>query len=134
MEDEYFGKLEKKEMMEEKMLNTMKVDCKAVICLTCKYKAFSAAQRCKDERHPLKVVDAEKRFYECENCTNRVTTLFRIPKQSCSNCQGSNWKRVGMIREKKCLLGEGLSIRGDEEAFIGSVQTKGNLNLCVADE
>lgn len=134
VQDEYFGKLEKKEMMEEKMLNTMKVECKAVICLTCKYKAFSAAPRCKDESHPLKVVDAEKRFYECENCTNRVVTLFRIPKQSCSNCQSSKWKRTGMIRDKKCLIGNELSIRGDEETFIGNIQTKGNLNLCVAEE
>lgn len=132
VQDEYFGKLEKKELMEEKMLNTKKVDCKAVICLTCKYKAFSAAPRCKDEKHPLKVIDAEKRFYECEDCGNRVTTLFRIPKQSCSNCQSSKWKRAGMIREKKCTIGLELSVRGDEEVFLGSLQSKANVNLCVS--
>lgn len=134
VQDQYFNKLEKKEAMEEKMVNTKQVACKAVICLQCKYKAFSAAQRCKDERHQLKVVDAEKRFYECEDCGNRTITLFRIPKTSCTNCQGSRWKRCGMIRDRKDVsVGEHLSIRGDEEVFLGSVSSKGNLNLCVAD-
>ncbi|XP_017304139.2 protein MCM10 homolog, partial [Diaphorina citri] len=32
-EEEYFAKLEKKEQMEEKMLNTFKVECKAVRCV-----------------------------------------------------------------------------------------------------
>lgn len=135
VQDQYFNKLEKKEAMEEKMLNTTKMECKAVICLKCQYKAFSAAQRCKDERHQLKVVDAEKRFYECEDCGNRTITLFRIPKISCSNCQGSRWKRTGMIRDRSTLKPEQpLSIRGDEETFVGSVQNKGNLNLCVAED
>lgn len=132
-QDKYFEKLEKKEMLEEKMLNTMKMACKAVVCPICKYKAFSAAERCKTERHPFKVIDAEKRFFECEDCTNRTVTLFLIPKQSCPNCQGSRWKRCGMIRERKTQVGEQLSIRGGEEAFLGSVQTNGNINLCVPD-
>lgn len=133
-QDKYFSKLEKKEMMEEKMLNTMKVECKAVVCPVCKYKAFTAAERCKTERHPFKVVEAEKRFFECEDCGNRVVSLYRIPKISCANCQSSRWKRTGMIREKKMLVGEQLSIRGDEETFLGSVQTQGNLNLCVSGD
>lgn len=133
-QDQYFNKLEKKEAMEEKMVNTKQVACKAVICLQCKYKAFSAAQRCKDEKHPLKVVDGEKRFYECEDCGNRTVTLFRIPKTSCTNCKGSRWKRCGMIRDRKDVnVGEHLSIRGDEEMYLGSVSSKGNLNLCVAE-
>lgn len=117
------------------MLNTMKMECKAVICQQCKYTAFSAAQRCKDERHPLKVIDAQKRFYQCEDCGNRVTTLFRIPKDTCQNCHGSRWKRTGMIREKKVMrVADELSIRGDEEMYLGSVSAKGNMNLCVSEE
>lgn len=134
-QEKYFTKLEKKEMMEEKMVNTLKMDCKAVVCPVCKYKAFTAAEICKTERHPFKVIDAEKRFFECEDCKNRVTSLFRIPKTSCSNCQSSRWKRTGMMRERKLTnFGEQLSIRGDEETFLGSVQNTGNLNLCVATE
>lgn len=135
VQDQYFNKLEKKEAMEEKMINTTKMECKAVVCLQCKYKAFSAAQRCKDENHKLKVLDAEKRFFECEDCGNRTISLFRIPKISCSNCQSSRWKRTGMIRDKSAIKSDQpLSIRGDEETFIGSLQSNGNINLCVADE
>lgn len=134
VQDQYFNKLEKKEAMEEKMVNTKQVACKAVICLQCKYKAFSAAQRCKDEKHPLKVVDGEKRFYECEDCGNRTITLFRIPKTSCNNCQSSRWKRCGMIRDRKDVkVGETLSIRGDEEVFLGNLSSNGNLNLCMPE-
>lgn len=32
-QDDYFNRMEKKEQMEEKMLNTYKVPCKAVTCL-----------------------------------------------------------------------------------------------------
>lgn len=135
VQDQYFNKLERKEAMEEKMLSTTKVECKAVICLQCKYKAFAAAQRCKDEHHKFKVVDAEKRFFECEDCKNRTITLFRIPKVTCSNCQGSRWKRTGMIRDKSAIKSnEPLSIRGDEETFLGSVHNNGNINLCVASD
>lgn len=134
VQDQYFNKLEKKEAMEEKMLGTTQMDCKAVICLQCKYKAFSAADRCKEEKHPLKVIDASKRFFECEECGNRTVTLFRIPKISCSNCSGSRWKRCGMIRDKSAVAKQQLSIRGDEETFIGSCGIKGNLDLCVPDE
>lgn len=134
-QDIYFNKLEKKEAMEEKMLNTFQMDCKAVVCLTCKYTAFSASDRCKEERHPLKVIDAQKRFFECQDCGHRTTTVHRMPQMSCKNCQSSRWKRAAMIKDKKSTkIGEHLSIRGDEETFLGSLQTDGNLNLCVADD
>lgn len=135
-QDQYFSKLEKKEAMEEKMLNTFKVDCKAVICLTCKYTAFSAADRCKDERHPLKIIDGQKRFFECEDCGNRTATLHRMPQLSCKNCQSSRWKRAAMIKERKSeRIADKLSIRGDEETFIGNLgSTGGNINLCVQDD
>lgn len=134
LQEQHFSKLEKREAMEEKMVNTREVKCKAVVCQRCKYKAFSAAPRCKEEKHPLKVIDAEKRFFECEDCGNRTVTLFRIPKTTCTNCQGSRWKRAGMIKERKIVqVGEQLSIRGDEEKFIGSLGTKAaNVNLCMA--
>ncbi|XP_030380506.1 protein MCM10 homolog [Scaptodrosophila lebanonensis] len=134
-QSEYFHKLERKEAMEEKMLGTFKMPCKAVICQRCKYTAFSAADRCKEEKHPLKVVDAQKRFFQCRDCGNRTTTVFKLPKQSCSSCKGSRWERTAMIRERKVLSGrESLSIRGDEETFMGSVASSANLNLLVPEE
>ncbi|XP_075152650.1 minichromosome maintenance 10 homolog [Haematobia irritans] len=134
-QEKYFSKLEKKEALEEKMLQTYKMPCKAVICKTCKYTAFSAADRCKKERHTLKVVDAEKRFFQCKDCGNRTASVFRLPKTCCSNCQSSRWERCAMIRERKVANGpEALSLRGDEEMFIGTVSGKANLNLAVPDD
>ncbi|XP_005184561.1 protein MCM10 homolog [Musca domestica] len=134
-QEKYFSKLEKKEALEEKMLSTYKMACKAVICKTCKYTAFSAAERCKQERHPLKVVDAEKRFFQCKDCGNRTVSVFRLPKTCCSNCNGSRWERCAMIRERKVATGaQELSVRGDEEMFIGSISGKANLNLAVPDD
>lgn len=135
-QDKYFNKLEKKEAMEEKMLNTFKLACKAVRCAKCKYTAFSASQQCKDERHPLKVLDTFKRFFKCGNCGNRTVSLEIIPLHSCSNCASSKWEKAPMMREKKVIsLSDGLSIRGEEESYIGGQVTAGkNINLLVPDD
>ncbi|XP_045523374.1 protein MCM10 homolog [Pieris brassicae] len=133
-QDKYFNKLEKKEAMEEKMLNTFKIACKAVRCVKCKYTAFSAAELCKTERHPIKVIDTFKRFFKCADCNNRTIAFEVLPLHSCSNCRGSRWLKAPMIREKKEVIGETLSIRGEEEGFIGAVVTEGkNVNLLVPD-
>ncbi|XP_065074585.1 protein MCM10 homolog [Ochlerotatus camptorhynchus] len=132
-QEKYFKDLERKEAMEEKMMNTFKVECKAVICLRCKYIAFSAADRCKEERHELKVRDAEKRFFKCADCGNRTVTLHRLPKTTCKNCQSSRWERCAMMRDKKGT-GVSLCIRGDEEKFLGSCANSANLNLLVPED
>lgn len=134
-QEKYFKDLERKEAMEEKMMNTFKVECKAVICVQCKYIAFSAADRCKEERHELKVRDAEKRFFKCADCGNRTVSLHRLPKTTCKNCQSSRWERCAMMRDKKGPnIGTALSIRGDEEKFLGSCANSASLNLLVPDE
>ncbi|XP_055638693.1 protein MCM10 homolog [Toxorhynchites rutilus septentrionalis] len=133
-QEKYFKELERKEAMEEKMLNTYQVACKAVICKQCKYIAFSAANRCKVERHELTVRDAEKRFFKCADCGNRTISLHRLPKTTCKNCQSSRWERCAMMREKRGpLLGASLSIRGDEEKHLGSCANTANLNLLVPE-
>ncbi|CAF4928939.1 unnamed protein product [Pieris macdunnoughi] len=133
-QDKYFNKLEKKEAMEEKMLNTFKIACKAVRCVKCKYTAFSAAELCKTERHPIKVIDTYKRFFKCADCNNRTIAFEVLPLHSCGNCRGSRWVKAPMMREKKGVIGETLSIRGEEEGFIGAVVTAGkNVNLLVPD-
>ncbi|KAJ1521288.1 hypothetical protein ONE63_002966 [Megalurothrips usitatus] len=133
-QETYFGKLEKKEQMEEKMLNTFKIACKAVRCLTCKYTSFSASDKCKEEKHPLKVMDAMKRFFKCADCGNRTVSLNIIPLVSCSNCKSSRWERTAMIRERRVGISqETLSVRGMEETFIGSVTTGANVNLLVPE-
>lgn len=132
--EKYFGKLEIKEKMEEKMMSTFKVPCKAVICSICKYTAFSSSSLCKEMSHPLKVIDAVKRFFKCGDCGNRTVTLDVVPTTSCKKCNGSNWKRAAMMDEKKVKIpGTSLSIRGGEEKFIGSEVSNCNLNLLVPE-
>lgn len=107
--------------------------CKAVICSICKYIYFSASGYCKEQKHKLRVVDANKRFYQCGDCKTRTVTLFRIPRDPCKNCNSKNWKRTGMMAEKVAYIGEALSVRGDEELFIGSA-SNANLNLLVPED
>lgn len=104
-----------------------------MICKECKYIFFSASNYCKEKRHQLKVVDANKRFYQCGDCKTRTITLFRIPRIPCTHCRSQNWKRTGMMVEKIAYVGEALSLRGDEEGSIGAA-TKVNMNLLVPDE
>lgn len=132
--EKYFNKMEMKERMEEKMTSTYKVPCKAVRCLKCKYTSFSAADRCKTERHPLKVADATKRFFKCGDCDNRTVCLEVVPIKPCSNCGGGKWERTTMMKEKKVTVSHGLSIRGGEQKFVNSVVTDANINLLVPDE
>nr|CAD7262979.1 unnamed protein product [Timema shepardi] len=98
-QEEYFDKLEKKERLEEKMLSTFKVPCKA-----CKYTAFSASDRCKTEGHPLKVTDGTKRFFKCGDCGNRTVTLDIVPLLTCKNCSSSRWGRAPMMRVSVYLV------------------------------
>ncbi|XP_065201499.1 protein MCM10 homolog isoform X2 [Planococcus citri] len=132
-EQNYFNKMEKKEQLEEKMLSTYKVACKAVSCLKCKYKWFSASDLCKAEGHPIKVIDAMKRFFKCQNCSNRTISLDIVPLISCKNCGSSKWSRAPMIKEKICRNSSTLSIRGDEVKFLDSFGQKQNLNLLVPE-
>ncbi len=74
------------------------------IALQCKYKWFSASDLCKAESHPLKVIDTVKRFFKCDNCSNRTVTLEIVPLICCKQCGGSKWSRAGMIRVSGCHI------------------------------
>nr|XP_033338094.1 protein MCM10 homolog [Megalopta genalis] len=132
--EKYFNKLEMKEKMEEKMLTTYKIPCKAVKCLVCKYTAFSASELCKEQKHPLRVADATKRFFKCGDCGRRTVSLNRIPSHSCIKCSSSNWIIAAMMDERKTNVHViPLSIRGDEETHLGSTITDASLNLLVPE-
>lgn len=132
--EKYFDKMEMREKMEEKMTSTYKVPCKAVRCLKCKYTSFSAADRCKAERHPLKVADATKRFFKCGDCGNRTVCLEVVPTKPCNNCGSGKWERTTMMKERIITVSHGLSIRGGEQKFVNSVVADSNINLLVPDE
>ena len=100
-EEKYFNHHEKKEAMEEKMINTKEIAAKIVTCKECNYSAYKQSDHCKSLHHLVKVVQAKKRFFECKKCKKRTYTFDKMPKKSCSNCQESSWVRVGMMRERK---------------------------------
>ena len=131
-EEKYFDHLEKKEAMEEKMINTKEIESKVVTCHICKYTAYKQSELCKQSQHLVKTVKAKKRFFECKNCKKRTQCFDKMPKYSCSNCKGSSWIRTGMMRERKGpkLENENLVIRGHEESHIGAVHSQSlNINL-----
>lgn len=132
-EDKYFDQMDKKEKMELKMMETYKVPCKAVRCLVCKYTWFSASEWCKTEKHPLRVLDATKRFFRCNDCHTKVSSLTMFPLIACRVCNGSKWERAPMMTHKK-VEEIHLSIRGDEQAFLSSMQPKLSMGLMVAEE
>jgi len=130
--DQYFDKLEKKEAMEEKMGSTFEMKVKAAYCSTCEYTAYSASEKCRQEGHRIKSIDATKRFFSCKGCKKRTTSLDRLPREACKQCGGNNWVKAGMMGERKGpkLGGETLSIRGMESTFMGSTSMVGaNINL-----
>ncbi|XP_022917602.2 protein MCM10 homolog [Onthophagus taurus] len=134
LQEKYFKKLEAKEQMEEKMSQTYKMNCKAVRCLQCKYTNFSASDKCKADKHPLKVFDAVKRFFMCKNCKNRVVVLTFVPIANCKNCGSNKWEKSSVMKEKNVDKLHCLSIRGGEQTFLNSAITNDNLDLLVSNE
>lgn len=79
-------------------------DFSRVLIHQCKYKWFSASDLCRAEGHPIKVIDTVKRFFKCNNCTNRTVSLEVVPLISCKQCGSSKWSRAGMIKVPTSLL------------------------------
>ena len=129
--DSYFLKAEAKDAIEQKMLDTKSVKTKAVTCSICNYTDFKSSELCKQAGHRVKVIEATKRFFSCKDCKRRTVSLDRLPKKCCDKCGGSSWERAAMIAERKGpkLATEMLSVRGNEETFLGS--TKGPVNLNI---
>ena len=57
--------------------------------------------------------------------------ILMSPQECCSKCGGSKWTKTGMMAERRGpkLASEQLSIRGNEEKFLGSTQGDAQLNV-----
>ncbi|XP_043246541.1 protein MCM10 homolog isoform X2 [Amphibalanus amphitrite] len=130
-QEHYFQALEKKELVENKMLTTWEVKTKAVYCKKCKYRALSASDLCKSEGHTTILLDAVKRFFSCNNCKSRTISLDKLPRLPCQNCGGESWQKAPMGKERTGpkLESEILSIRGNEAFSINSHVKEHNINL-----
>ncbi|XP_052282669.1 protein MCM10 homolog isoform X2 [Dreissena polymorpha] len=122
--DRYFGELEKRERMEDKMASIKEVEVNLVVCNQCRYKNVSLHERCKKENHLFTRTKGKRRFFKCKNCKHRTTTYDKLPTEACSNCGSSNFERVSMLQERKGpkLESEELCLRGNEQKFLGSIQ------------
>jgi len=130
MREKALDNLEKKEAMEEKMLNTKELETKAVTCHQCKYTAFTQSDLCKEAGHRVKVVKTTKKFFSCADCGERTFCLDKYPKHPCKKCGGSRFARAGMMREKKVKAeGEKLLVRGLEQKFINQTVSSDDLIL-----
>ncbi|CAD5122841.1 DgyrCDS11245 [Dimorphilus gyrociliatus] len=116
----YFGQLEKRDEIENKMASTFSVECKVVSCSQCGYSRVSKPGKiCKDERHDLKWSKAERRFFKCKECGNRTTSVERIPTKQCDKCGSLNFERTSMLIERKLpqLPSEELHLTTEKEGF-----------------
>ncbi|WAR25947.1 MCM10-like protein [Mya arenaria] len=121
-EERYFGKLEQRERMEDKMASIKEMDCK--------YRSKSLHDRCKKEHHNFVKSKGTQRFFKCKQCKTRTICFDKMPTKACKDCGSFNFERVSMYQEKKgpTLESEELCLRGNEQKYLGSLGGKSFLN------
>ncbi|KAG1682601.1 Protein MCM10 [Nymphon striatum] len=115
----YFGCLEKKEQMEEKMISTKEVMVTAVSCHKCNYTSYHQSDMCRGLQHVISRHKAKKRFFRCVDCKKRTTSLTKLPTKACRHCNGNSFERVGMW-EEKCKENDKLFITDEQTVFKNS--------------
>ncbi|CAG0902298.1 unnamed protein product [Darwinula stevensoni] len=130
--EKYFDDLEKKENVEQKMLEIWEVPTTVVVCSKCNYRAFTQSDLCRAQGHAIKRMKANKRWFKCKKCGKRTIAFDRIPSKPCKQCAESSWERCPMGKERQGpkLESEILSIRGTEQKFIGGFNA-GELNINI---
>ncbi|XP_052779218.1 protein MCM10 homolog isoform X1 [Mya arenaria] len=129
-EERYFGKLEQRERMEDKMASIKEMDVTLYKCLECKYRSKSLHDRCKKEHHNFVKSKGTQRFFKCKQCKTRTICFDKMPTKACKDCGSFNFERVSMYQEKKgpTLESEELCLRGNEQKYLGSLGGKSFLN------
>lgn len=116
---ELFDVMEKKEEMLEQMAATKFIMTPAFECQKCKHVTPCYPPVCQTKGHPVKKIEAKKRFFQCDHCKQKTTTLnLRLPNEVCSHCRKKDWVRTGMMTltaEKP--VSEQLLVRGEEQGF-----------------
>lgn len=126
-----FDRLEIVEEIGEKLAATHEVPVRAIRCLVCKKSYHQMPLQCVMNKHKCKVVAGTKRFFECNGCRTKTTTLEAFPVAECGKCGVWSWKKSGIAKNRVCTAAPQLSVRGFEETFVGSVVKDPNLNLLV---
>lgn len=132
--DKRFARLEIVEEIGEKLAATHEVPVRAIRCLVCKKNFHQMPLQCVMNKHGCRIVTGTKRFFECNSCRARTTTLERLPTTECAKCGVWSWKRAGVAANRVCTSAAPLSVRGMEEKFMGSIVNDPNLSLLVPDK
>ena len=116
--DRVLGKLEQRDQLAQHVESVTQMEVKIFVCRQCNRKTESYPQLCRQEGHEVRCERATKRFFECQGCKNRITTLAqKFPSVSCKKCGAAAWKAAGRRRQWKGPdLAEPLQPRGEEVA------------------
>eukprot|EP00741_Cyanophora_paradoxa_P004986 tig00000842_g4833.t1 len=107
--------LEKKDQLAQEMQKIICIKIKAWHCETCGYTNEAYADFCKRQNHPLKKVDAVKRFFDCEKCKTKNSSLnSRIMKAPCRLCGHEAFTRSSAYKAPVGPKPETFLPRGEE--------------------
>jgi minichromosome maintenance protein 10 len=96
-ENARLDRLAQQEKMAIHMRDTNSMQVTAWCCPLCNITSQAYPQRCKEQGHRIKKVDATKRFFECGNCKTRTFTLnVQFPSFPCDKCGMRQFHKCGM--------------------------------------
>jgi hypothetical protein len=123
VEDMYFTQLSKKEAIEEKLGNLKELNVRVFKCIECNYVDERVGDLCKRENHSLSRLRAIKRRFRCSSCNYCLYTYNSLyPVHNCQ-CGENKFKQTSLynVCNGPKLPGEELSLRGDEQKFLNSL-------------
>ncbi|KAI1722499.1 mcm10 replication factor domain-containing protein [Ditylenchus destructor] len=119
-EEKYFANREVEEKVESSATTLMEIkNCKVITCKSCNYTAIHQSTFCKTQGHDIYRHTADKRFFKCKDCHQRLICFEVLPTKPCQRCFGKHYERVAMRDERK-VQQEKLLIRGEERTFVNT--------------
>ena len=124
------GALEQKDEMAQHMEKVKTVTVNAFKCSRCNYVAEQRREKCASHRECVDRVQSVKRWWMCQNCNYRFTTIgVKYPQKQCSKClrPGCDFKAVSMyaggrkepsFQEVAVASREHLCTRGVEQKWV----------------
>uniref|UniRef100_A0A915EU66 Replication factor Mcm10 C-terminal domain-containing protein n=1 Tax=Ditylenchus dipsaci TaxID=166011 RepID=A0A915EU66_9BILA len=76
-------------------------NCKVVTCKDCNYTSLYQSSFCLSQGHAVKRHTADKRFFKCNDCHQRIICFEVLPVHPCQRCHGKSYERVAMKDERK---------------------------------
>ncbi|GAB4814670.1 hypothetical protein N2152v2_001716 [Parachlorella kessleri] len=129
--DKLLAVLEQKDEMAQKMDSVKSLKVQAFRCKVCNYTSERRREECSAHPHAVERVETVKRWWECEHCKYRFSTVgVCYPTKRCAKCQHTqtDFKAVSMYRpfkqydhEQSAVASrEKLLARGTEQKWVTS--------------